>query len=663
MSTSIPRQLGRFRVFCLLGQGGMGAVYAGIDLEAKEFVAIKTLFADLRGDEVAVGRFDRECEISALLDHVNVVRYFDDGNQAGVRFLALEYVRGKTVEDMIHAQGRIHPARTVELMEDCTRALGHVHGKNVIHRDLKPENVIVNQDGILKLIDFGIGMLDWEDPFTPEGLVVGSCGYSSPEQNQGHDLGPTSDLYSLGALTWHSLIGRRWAEGTTPFQVAMCQLGKEVEPPSTLVQGVPPALDQIVLRLLHREPTERYLEAEELLAALEALREAEQQRGGTENLFADPIEGKWAVTKRSFYEKKYPLAKSLARYIADRRPDFAPVHFLLGKLYARDEREFNSTDSFQRAMSLDPQNLEYRADIALSLYRLNMFSLAKQELEQLIAARPDHPLGAGFLELIEEQLAAQRTAEADEIAARDAAAAPPAEPEPVDPTELPPPFLAEGSYSDIPPAVPPETAGKASLAFPGLGRFAMGDPPGGVKALGAGLLLVFLIYAALYLPPPPEDGWDFTMQQFVKENLRKSLGLNRAGVTKMAQNLILLMQVLRYAGAFLVGLALLWYWRSEYKACLAAAQAKAHMGKVAEVLGPTVLLTTLDSTRGMATGDEVEIYRVLGGRKEFPLGRLRLMDVSDSASYGRFLPGVGVTESPQKGDRLRVLPVSEDRQR
>jgi serine/threonine-protein kinase len=323
----------------------MGAVYAGFDLEAKEFVAIKTLFADLRDEEIAVGRFDRECEISALLDHVNVVRYFDDGTEGEVRYLALEYVRGQTVEDMILAQGQIPPARTFDLLEDCARALDHVHAKNVIHRDLKPENVIVNQDGILKLIDFGIGILDWEDPFTPEGLVVGSCGYSSPEQNQGHDLGPTSDLYSLGALSWHALVGRRWAEGTTPFQVAMCQMGKAVEPPSTLVPGVPTSLDSIVLKLLDREPTDRYLEAEELLAALEELRQEEQKRGGTENLFADPLEGKWAVAKRSFYEKKYPLSKSLSRYIADRRPDFAPVHFLLGKLYARDEREFKTSRS------------------------------------------------------------------------------------------------------------------------------------------------------------------------------------------------------------------------------------------------------------------------------------------------------------------------------
>ena len=114
MNAQTPRQLGRFRVFCLLGQGGMGAVYAGIDLEAREFVAIKTLFADLREDEVAVGRFDRECEISALLDQVNVVRYFDDGTEGDVRFLALEYVRGQTVDDMLHAQGRIHPARAVD---------------------------------------------------------------------------------------------------------------------------------------------------------------------------------------------------------------------------------------------------------------------------------------------------------------------------------------------------------------------------------------------------------------------------------------------------------------------------------------------------------------------------------------------------------------------
>jgi hypothetical protein len=291
-----------------------------------------------------------------------------------------------------------------------------------------------------------------------------------------------------------------------------------------------------------------------------------------------------------------------------------------------------------------------------------MFSLAKQELEQLIAARPDHPLGTGFLELIEEQLYAQRQAEADEIAAREAAAAPPPEPKPVDPTELPPPFLPDAAHADVPDASPPGTAATGSMVFPGLGRFIMGDLGGGVKALFAALMLMGIIYVCVTLPPP-EDGWDFTMQQFVKDNLRSSLGLSRAGVKKMAKNLIVVVDVVRFLFAFLVVLVLLWYWRSEYKACFAAAKARAHSGKVAQVLGPTTLLLTLNSKRGLESDDEVEIYRTLGSGKQFPLGRVRILKLTETASYGKFLPGVGVTDSPQEGDLLRVLPEKAERQR
>lgn len=655
--SAIPRELGLHRVFCQIGQGGMGAVFAGFDLEAMEFVAIKTLFADLVDDEVAVGRFGREGEISELLDHTNVVRFHGRGLQDGTHFMGLEYVRGTTVDDLITKETRLNAARVVELMEDCAQGLRHVHSRNVIHRDMKPENVIINQDGILKIIDFGIGILDYEDPFTDEGLVVGTAGYASPEQNQGHDVGAYSDLYSLGAMAWHALVGHRWAQGQTPFQITMQQLSQRPAPPSTLAPGVPARLDQILLRLMEREPTDRYLTAEELLADLQELRKEEEQRGGSENLFADPIASKWSVAKRSFYEKKYALSKSLAKYIADRRPDFAPVHFLLGKLFALENREFNSTDSFQRAMRLDPANFEYPADYSLSLYRMNMFSLAKQELEKLIAARPEHPLGKGFLTLVEEKLAADRAADPRLHE----------EPEPDDLEDLEPglevPDLAptelarNADVHGIPPAARPGSVHSLSLVFPGLGRAYMGDIAGAIRGAGVVAIMAGLIYALLFLPKAPELGWEAFYQEWVRDHLAKTLDLRRTQSNDYGTMLSQAVWGLRRLGAFLGAVFLTWWWQREAATSLAAAIRVAHRGRVLEVVGPSRLLTSLGETRGIASGTEVEIYRVLSsGRREFRLGVVRIEETSEDASYGSFVADVGVTESPLAGDLLRALP-------
>jgi serine/threonine protein kinase len=638
----------------------MGAVYAGFDQEAREFVAIKTLFADLQDDEVASGLFGREGEIASLLDHTNVVRFFRRGQEGVVQYLGLEYVRGTTLDSMLEQDQRLHPAQVVEVLEDCAHGLRHVHSKNIIHRDLKPENVIINQDGVLKLIDFGIGILDFEDPFNEEGMVVGTCTYASPEQNQGHDVGFYSDLYSLGAMTWHALVGRRWAVGGSPFQVVMNQLSRDPEPPSSLVPGVPPALDHIVLKLMHREPTERYVTADELLADLSEFRKAEERKGGDENLFADPIASKWAVAKRSFYEKRYALSKSLAKYIADRRPEFAPVHFLLGKLFALEEREFNSTDSFEKAIGLDPGNLEYPADFALSLYRMNMFSLAKQELERLVSRAPDHLLGQGFLELVEEKLAAERAADPrfhnqdEELPQEDQDKTDPnAPPLQVEPATLP--SLPEGVR--IPEAVPPAKVSSLSLYFPGLGRFAMDDYAAGIQALGVVVVLVLLVYACLWLPSPPPEGWQAFYTQWVRDHLKSLLGLRKTSEFRLwGQYLYGAVSFLRWTGAILFGALLAWFWRKEHRNATHEAVQLAHQGVVLEVLKKNRLRTSHNASRGINPGTEVQIYRLIQkGKKLFPLGKVRIDEVGEHVSLATFLPGVGVTDNPLVGDRLRAL--------
>lgn len=655
---SIPHELGPVRVFSPLGQGGMGAVYAGFDKDAKEFVAVKTLFQELNDDEVAVTLFEHECKLSKLLDHTNVVRFFQFGEEQETRYLALEYVRGTTISDLLETKGAMNPAQVVEILEDAAAALKHVHEKGIIHRDVKPENLIINQDGILKLIDFGIGILDYDDPLGDEGMVIGTCTYAAPEQNQGQDIGPGADLYALGAVAWHALTGRRWAQGSSPFEIGLQQMATDPEPPSSVMATpVPPELDRIVLRLMHKDPLERYRSADEVLGELRAFREAEEQKGLSDNIFADPLQGKWSVAKRSFYEKRYALSKSLARYIADRRPDFAPVHFLLGKLFALDTREFNSTDSFRRALELDPKNYEYMADFALSLYRLNMFSLATQELETLVGQAPDHPLGSGFKVLVDERLRADRAADdrrqakeeklsGADLAALDLEAMEEGGAGPAPNSDLPP-IVPD----PLPRTVPPQEVEEASGTFPGFGRLALGDTAGALQAAAPALLMVVLILACFFFPRTPAGGWDKTILKWISDN-------PEVEAEELAGQVRMIYYGIWGGKLFLASIfagVLAWLWRRETRASYRAAVLKAYQGQVVLIQPDGQLLTNIGAERGAHADLVLEVYRVVGGTGgHFPLGRIKLQTIEEDASLGEFRAGVGVTEAPAPGDRVRV---------
>lgn len=645
----------------------MGAVYAGFDTEAKEFVAIKTLFQEMADDETVVGLFGRECQVSSLLDHPNIVRYFGDGDHEGTRYLALEYVRGTTLADLLRTRGRLNAAEVVELLEDAAGGLKSVHNKVVVHRDLKPENLIINQDGILKIIDFGIAIVDHEDPFAREGLMVGTFTYASPEQNMGQDIGEQADIYSLGAIAWHCLVGRRWAQGGSAFEVGLAQMSGAPEAPGSLVEGVPPRLDAIILKCMASEATDRYRDAEALLDELRDFREEEERKDATDNIFADPIAGKWSVAKRSFYQKRYALSKSLARYIADRKPDFAPVHFLLGKLFATEGREFNSTDSFRKAIELDPTNYEYYADFALSLVRLNMFRLAKPELEALIAKAPDHALGAGFLELVEENLAAdvaadprRAEAEAEPDAAAAAMAAKQADLQAVT-GEDPAAPAADGDAADSGSALPegpderpvmdPREILGASAWFPGLGRMAYGDLTGGLLRAALGAAILGLAYLTVTYPPVGSEAWQEMVQTFVIDHVTEV----SSEIDPWTTGLLTMSKIGRALGLVVLAVGFLWFRSREATAAFHAGARAIWRGQVVAQLAEGRVKVNLGRERGVEEGQIFDVHRLMQrSSTSLKLGQIKIESVADGESMARYRADVGVTDDPAVGDQIRA---------
>ncbi len=267
----IPGELlGKYRVLGALGAGGMGGVYLGEDAESRERVAIKAMHRD-RCTPDMLNRFVREAETIRRLQHPNIVRYVASGVKGRVYYLVLEKVEGKTLEETLaSAGGPLAISHAVQVALTLLSALGYAHRSGVIHRDVKPRNVMVQADGSVKLLDFGIAVADDALVATGVGSVLGSFCYASPEQNQGQEVDERTDLYSTGLLLWEMLTGERALKGENLLAVTSVQVTMGIPPPSSRNRAVPRALDVICGRLLEKNRTERFTHAEEAIEALQA---------------------------------------------------------------------------------------------------------------------------------------------------------------------------------------------------------------------------------------------------------------------------------------------------------------------------------------------------------------------------------------------------------
>jgi HAMP domain-containing protein len=251
----------RYEVKEILGEGGMGTVFKAVDVELGEVIAIKTLKKDfLTQDPTALERFKSEIRLARRISHRNVVRTHDLGENSGIYYITMEYVDGKSLKDLIRARGKLPLAITLSVGKQLARALEVAHDQGVIHRDIKPQNMVVEPDGVLKVMDFGIARLASRKPdsgMTQAGTVIGTPEYMAPEQLAGDNVDQRADIYAAGCVLYECLTGRPPFQADTPYQLVAKLLEETAPNPRSMNAEVPAALDALVMATLSKDPAGR----------------------------------------------------------------------------------------------------------------------------------------------------------------------------------------------------------------------------------------------------------------------------------------------------------------------------------------------------------------------------------------------------------------------
>jgi eukaryotic-like serine/threonine-protein kinase len=263
----------RYSILSRIGSGGMADVYCAQDLQLGRKVALKLLYRRFAEDEEFVERFKREASAAAGLQHPNVVGVYDRGEWDGTYYIAMEYLEGRSLKQVLQEEGPLAPERAIDIVVQILRAARFAHQRGVIHRDIKPHNVIIDEEERAKVTDFGIARAGASD-MTETGSIMGTAQYLSPEQAQGHAVSAQSDLYAIGIVLYELLTGRVPFDGDSPVTIALKQVSELPVPPSAYVPAVTQELDAIVLRALEKDPARRFADAEEFIAALEQCKAA-----------------------------------------------------------------------------------------------------------------------------------------------------------------------------------------------------------------------------------------------------------------------------------------------------------------------------------------------------------------------------------------------------
>src|SRR5215831_1573376 len=267
---------GRYQVGELLGYGGMAEVHRGRDLRLGRDVAIKMLRTDLARDDTFQLRFRREAQNAASLNHPAIVAVYDTGEERGsageeLPYIVMEFVNGRTLKEVLAAEGRLMPRRALEIVSDICSALDFSHRHGIIHRDIKPGNVMLTQTGQVKVMDFGIAraLASGASTMTQTSAVIGTAQYLSPEQARGESVDARSDVYATGCVLYELLCGQPPFVGDSPVSVAYQHVREDPKPPSLLNRDVSPAVDSIVLKALAKNPQNRYQSARDMRADIQ----------------------------------------------------------------------------------------------------------------------------------------------------------------------------------------------------------------------------------------------------------------------------------------------------------------------------------------------------------------------------------------------------------
>src|SRR5450631_2714340 len=251
----------------------MAEVFLAEDHQLGRKVALKLLHRRFAEDPGFVERFRREAQAAAGLQHPNVVSVYDRGEFDGTYYIAMEYLPGRTLKQVIREEAPLDPIRAINIAIQILKAARFAHRRGIIHRDLKPHNVMIDDAGDAKVTDFGIARAGASD-MTETGSIMGTAQYLSPEQAQGHSVNASSDLYSVGVVLYEMLTGRVPFDGEAAVTIALKHVSEAPPPPSTINPAVPPELEQVVLWVLNKNAADRPADADQLITVLEHCRAA-----------------------------------------------------------------------------------------------------------------------------------------------------------------------------------------------------------------------------------------------------------------------------------------------------------------------------------------------------------------------------------------------------
>ena len=262
---------GRYEIVEELGKGGMGIVYRVFDRKVGEEVTLKIIKPEIAADLKTITRFRNELKLARKISHRNICRMYDLDDKDGVYYLTMEYIPGQDLRSLIKQTGRLNMGKAVSICKQICHGLAEAHRQGVVHRDLKPSNIMIDREGNVRIMDFGIARSLEEKSITGEGNILGTPEYMSPEQVEGNPVDPKSDLYSLGIILFEMLTGRLPFEGETPLRIAFKQKREAPPVPKELNAQLPDSLSDLVLKCLEKDGRARFPSAEHLFSELEKI--------------------------------------------------------------------------------------------------------------------------------------------------------------------------------------------------------------------------------------------------------------------------------------------------------------------------------------------------------------------------------------------------------
>ena len=284
----IGKTLGHYQITEKLGEGGMGVVYKARDTHLDRFVAIKVLPAEKVADPERKRRFVQEAKAASALNHPNIIHIYDIDHAEGTDYIAMEYVAGKTLDQRIGRRG-LRLSEALKYAVQIADALAKAHSAGIVHRDLKPTNIMVNEDGVVKVLDFGLAKLteqvqgdetastatidDGGRPITEEGIIVGTVAYMSPEQAEGKKVDARSDIFSLGSVLYEMVTGQKAFQGTSKMSTLSAILHQEPKPVSAIIPRIPADYEKLINRCLRKDPAKRFQYTADVKVALDELKQ------------------------------------------------------------------------------------------------------------------------------------------------------------------------------------------------------------------------------------------------------------------------------------------------------------------------------------------------------------------------------------------------------